>query len=96
MMTRGKAILIEFIIMVVSFIIWLLLFAYFESKGLKKPAEYSIFFLFQPIGIYTIFGKYVSLKSGIFPAPLAERLAVGLFEIFIVPVMYFIIKFVRA
>jgi len=86
----GKAYLIESIFLLASCVLTIILFAYFESQGQKKIAVYCLLFSFTPIGIYTIFGKYVCLKSGVFPAPLSERLMVGLFFILIPPIMYFI------
>ena len=93
MADKGKAILIQAIILVISFIVTLVLHKYFETKGFIKLSYFSSFFLLAPLGLYVIFGKYVYIR-GVFLA-MQQRIVLGLFFILVMPVIYFIVWCIR-
>ena len=86
---NAKAVIIEFILVVVSGVGTIILVLFFGSKGLEEFARLSSFIPTTVMGVYFLFGKYVYLNGIVFTKPL--KIGVGLFLLFLMPVLRLII-----
>jgi len=85
---NAKAILIQFILTIVSGIIMITLILFFESKELKSLSLLSSCLMPTTLGLYILFGKYIYLCGCVITKPL--RIVTGLYLILLVPVVWLI------